>query len=299
MTNLPTALASLTLLATLGTAPTPAAAAPAETLAQLGTTLTQAWYQSDGLTGPVWLLADGHTDGFKPAKCTQLLATLRAANVPATAKVTLDRDTPTLKGGTHALPAAKAACDAIERQGKIKELERWLKFAAEGESTSQMTIYETCKSTYDQVIDAGIPATTPVPAREIYVRGKPLTWSGTIQSLRVKYCDGPLARAAEKLETLAAPYKAVLKGDKLAMALGYDVHAKYAIKGGDWSMDPKKLAAATVWFDMTSASSNEAQVCADGRERHYLRRYTFDAAHQVKSTTQREICGDPTPAMYK
>ncbi len=286
-----TKFSSFAILAALTT---PALADTDAKLAELGQVLSQSWYEES--TG-IWNVSESFVNGFEPASCTTLLADLQQAS--AKSVVTLDNDIPTLKAGDHTLAEARTACAAIERQGKVRELERWLKLAAEGESTAQITVYQGCKEVYDKVIAAGIPGTTKVPAREVYVNGKPTQWQGSIESLRIKFCDAPLKRAEEVLEQRAAPYKAVLKADKLAMALGYNVTAVYTLAGGDTSMDPKKLAAATYWFDVSGAASNEAQTCGNGKARTFVRKYEFDKQHELVTTTQREYCGSVEAKMFK
>lgn len=287
-------MTNLRAFAILAALTTPALADTESKLAELGQTISQSWYEE---SAGIWNVSESFVNGFEPATCTTLLADLKRA--PASATVTLDSDTPTLKAGDHTLAEARTACTAIERQGKVRELERWLKLAAEGESTAQITVYEGCKEVYGKVIAAGIPGTTKVPAREVYVNGKPMQWQGSIESLRIKFCDAPLQRAEEVLEQRAAPFKAVLKADKLAMALGYNVTAVYTLAGGDTSMDPKKLAAAKYWFDVTGAASNEVQTCQNGKTRTFVRKYAFDAAHKLVTTTQKEHCGSVEPKMFK
>lgn len=143
-----------------------------------------------------------------------------------------------------------------------------------------------CLEAYEAVIAAGIS-----PDAIIWFNNE----QHAIGKLKDKHCIGALADEQRKQEERAAPYRAHLKADKLAMASS----SHYAIAGGDYSMVPAKLAKATVWFDSVGAPSNEAQTCPNGAKRNILRRYTFDGAHKLVSRTQKEHCGDIPASAYR
>lgn len=248
--------------------------------------IRQAWYRDSETAA--WLLADGASNGMKPAPCSALLAKLRTMNVPATRTIELHDDSRDLRRGVHALPAVRKACDAIEHAGKVKEVERWIVMAAESDSVNNRKAFANCLATYDA---AGLDPATRVPQRKIRIGRDLVMWSGTLGELKAKYCEAGMTTITAELDRRAAPYRKVLKNDKLKMALGYDVTAVYVLRGGDASMKPAKLAAARVWFDSTSAPSNEAQHCADGRRRTLVRKYEFDKQHNLTSTTMKEYCG--------
>ena len=70
-------------------------------------------------------------------------------------------------------------------------------------------------------------------------------------------------------------------------------------RGGQYTDDAKKLAAAPVWFLDVGAPSNERQYCPGGGKRKFVRKYTFDAQHKLTGTTQKEFCGDPPASAYR
>jgi hypothetical protein len=73
----------------------------------------------------------------------------------------------------------------------------------------------------------------------------------------------------------------------------------YALAGGKYTSDAKKLADARVWFLDVGPPSNELQYCPNGGKRHSVRRYSFNAEHKLLGTTQKEYCGDPPASAYQ
>lgn len=283
---------ALTSLLVLCAFVTPAAADDPDALvATLGRQIREAWYRDSETQA--WLLADGASNGLEPAPCSQTLVKLRNLGVPASRTIELPDDSRDLRRGVHALPAVRKACDAIEHAGKIKEVERWIVLAAESTSVNNRKVFASCTATYDAAIAAGVSPTARVPERRIRIGRDLVMWTGTLAELVAKHCAAPMADVTAELAKRAAPYRAVLKHDKLRLALAYDVTAVYVLPGGDRSMSPKKLAAARVWFDTSSAPSNEVQHCADGRRRTLVRKYEFDRDHKLVRTTSSETCGMP------
>jgi hypothetical protein len=268
-----------------------------QVISQLEDQLRAAWYR-DSESG-AWLLADAATEGMEPAPCARLLARLRALAVPATRTIELIDDSRDLPRGTHALPAVRAACDAIEHAGKIKLADRWIQLAAETTSVTNTAVFQRCNEIYARVVQAGVSPRARVPERPVRVGATLVAWSGTLEELVARHCEAPRRAAESELAQRAAPYRKHLRGDKLALVLGHHVTAAYALPGGDWSMKPTKLAASRVWFDSTSAPSTEVQTCRDGRRRTLIRRYVFDAAHKLVTTTTAEYCGQPGRAAFR
>ncbi len=259
--------------------------------------IQQAWYRDSETRA--WLLADGAFDGLNQAPCSKLLEELRIANVPASRTIELTDDSRDLPRGRHALPAVRAACDRIEVAGKIKEFERWATLAGESTGPDYLQALENCLATYDAIIKAGVQPDDQVPRRRVMIGRELVMWSGSIAEVRVKYCDAGIAIAKAEIAKREAPLRKVLKRDKLALALGFNATAAYALPGGDWSMNPAKLAASPVWFDTTGAPSHQAQVCAGGARRTVVRRYTFGAQHQLVKTTSKEYCGEPPASAFR
>lgn len=256
----------------------------------LGEQIQQAWYRDRDTKA--WLLADGVTDGMNPAKCSKTLAALHAARVPNRSMIELDADSRDLRKGRHALPAAEHACARIERQGKVKMFEDRATLAAEG--IGGIKVYEQCAATFKEIVAAGIPATERVPERKLYINSEEVMWTGTIEELRVRHCDGPLNKALAQRAVEEAPYRKLLKNDKLELALSSSVG--YTLIGGRTTRDPGQLAVAGVWFDaLSDLAGNES--CPGGVKRKTLRRYAFDKQHTLVKKTQQEFCGQiPTSA---
>ncbi|MBA3542493.1 MAG: hypothetical protein H0T79_22955 [Deltaproteobacteria bacterium] len=292
-----TLAATLLAVATLAGS-TAHADSPAELLERLGKELQWAWTK-DHDTGD-WLVSNTWHKGLEPAPCTVTLGELRAARVPATATIVVDQDGRDLRKGSHPLSTVRPACDAIEKAGMIVKFEEWVIEAAQNSSTSSIQVFERCLESYETILKRGVKPTDKVAARKLYIGNNEVLWSGTVEELSTKHCANALKNAKAQLAKREAPFRAVLKNDKLQMALRFNAAAEYALPGGDTSMDPKKLAAATVWFDAVSAPSNEPQNCANnGAPRTIVHRYTFDAAHTLVKTTSKEYCGTPPKGAYR
>lgn len=164
-------------------------------------------------------------------------------------------------------------------------------------------MFKFCIQAYDKMIASGISPSTRVPEQVIPATyGFPrIEWKGTIQEIKEKWCDAGLTKISGDVTARHAPYKAVLKADKLLLVID-ETHggvSSYALAGGKYTSDPKLLAAARVWFLDIGAPSNERQYCLNGGKRISVRRYTFDAQHKLLGTTEKEYCGNPPPSAYR
>lgn len=158
-------------------------------------------------------------------------------------------------------------------------------------------MFKFCIQSYDKMIASGISPATPVPEGE--VRG--ILWKGTVQEIKEKWCDAGLKKISDDVAARHAPYRANLKADKLRLVVD-ETHggiSSYALPGGKYTTDAKRLAAAPVWFLDVGPPSNERQNCPSGGRRHFVRRYSFNAQHKLIGTTQKEYCGDPPPSAYR
>ena len=157
--------------------------------------------------------------------------------------------------------------------------------------------FKFCIQAYDKMIASGVSPSTRVPEGEH--SGVP--WKGTVQEIKEKFCDAGLKKTAGDVAARHAPYKANLKADKLRLVID-ETHGhvrSYALPGGQYTGDPKKLAAAPVWFLDVGAPSNERQHCPGGGKRKFVRKYSFDGQHKLTGTTQKEYCGDPPASAYR
>jgi hypothetical protein len=158
-------------------------------------------------------------------------------------------------------------------------------------------MFKFCIQSYDKMIASGVSPSTRVPEAKI----GDIEWKGTVQEIKEKWCDAGLKKTTADLTALHAPYKAVLKADKLSLVVD-ETHggiSSFAMPGGKYTDDPKLLAAAPVWFLDIGPPSDEPQFCASGGKRHSVRRYSFNAQHKLLGTTQKEYCGDPPASAYK
>jgi len=158
-------------------------------------------------------------------------------------------------------------------------------------------MFKFCLQAYDRMIASGVSPSTQVTEGE--VSGIP--WKGTVQEIKEKWCEAGLKKTTGDVAARHAPYKANLKADKLRLVID-ETHghvSSYALPGGQYTSDAKKLAAAPVWFLDVGAPSNERQYCPGGGKRKFVRKYSFDASHKLLGTTQKEFCGDPPASAYR
>jgi hypothetical protein len=192
-------------------------------------------------------------------------------------------------------------------QSELEENEDYTSFKSWAIHTQEPNplpnMYKFCIQSYEKLIASGVSPSTRVPEeirRATY--GFPeVRWQGTLQEIKEKWCDAGLKKITGDVAARHAPYKAVLKGDKLRLVID-ETHggvSSYALPGGKYTSDPKLLAAARVWFLDIGPPSNEAQYCVNGGKRNSVRRYTFDAQQNLISTTQKQYCGDPPASAYR
>ena len=152
-----------------------------------------------------------------------------------------------------------------------------------------------CVKAYDELIATGVsPSTRMLPDDSLNV-------TGTVEEAKQRFCVDPEKQVDADWDAKQAPYKAVLKADKLRLMINENsrVIYSYALAGGKYTDDAKALAAARVWFLNIGAPSNEAQYCLNGGKRNSVRRYTFDAAHKLLGTTEKAYCGTPPASAYR
>jgi hypothetical protein len=165
-------------------------------------------------------------------------------------------------------------------------------------------MFKFCIQSYNKMIASGVSPSTRVPEQTMpgFKDGDPpIVWKGTVQELKEKWCEAGGRKISDDVAKKHAPYKAALKNDKLRLVID-ETHghvSSYALSGGQYTDDAKKLAAAPVWFLDVGAPSNERQYCPSGGKRKFVRKYTFDAQQKLTGTTQKEFCGDPPASAYR
>lgn len=284
----------------------PAHADTQQLLYTLGQQIDQAFYR-DGATKS-WRITDGAGD-INGAECKKTLAALAKENAPGSSKVELSNDNPELVKGTYKVDDVRSVCDMADRYARINAWEKWAFLSVQesgkigGGKYYDTAFFEQCVGLYDQLMKAGVAKTQKVLEREILGPGggEKIRWSGTIEELRVKWCDIGLKKVKAEIEAKQAPYKKALKNDKLSMVLPANANAvrAYILPGGAVSSDPKKLAAAKIWFSDTQSVNSTRLVCKGGQEIHTVHRYQFDANHKLVKTTDKDYCGAPPKSAYK
>jgi hypothetical protein len=257
----------------------------------LGQHVDQVWSR-DG-DGP-WDIADGAAhDG--EAVCKELIAKAVKDGAKDTDTVTLNDDGPDFTKGDVPLGDLKLVCDRMERMVFIKTWERWAKFAMQElrkKGGGDIKFSENCLSTYDAMLKKGVPAEAKVVAKKVNdASGTAVEWQGTVKELRVKYCDAGYKKAKSEQERRDAPYKKVMKGEKLQTALTY---RGVFLAGGVGTDDPARMAAASVWF----IDTEPPELCVNLTQKHVIHRYEF-AGDKLAKSTDLSTCGIPRAADFK
>ena len=194
-----------------------------------------------------------------------------------------------------ALASAAAQAQSLQDNEHYSSFKSWAIHTQEPNPVPNM--FKFCLQAYDRMIASGVSPSTQVTEGE--VSGIP--WKGTVQEIKEKWCEAGLKKTTGDVAARHAPYKANLKADKLRLVID-ETHghvSSYALPGGQYTSDAKKLAAAPVWFLDVGAPSNERQYCPGGGKRKFVRKYSFDASHKLLGTTQKEFCGDPPASAYR
>jgi len=192
------------------------------------------------------------------------------------------------------VPAALAQ-QALKDNEHYQTFRSWAILTQEPKPVPNM--FKFCLQAYDKMIASGISPSTRVPED----RDSGILWSGTVQEIKEKWCEAGLKKTAGDVAKRHAPYRAALKADKLRLVID-ETHghvSSYALPGGKYTDDAKKLADAPVWFLDVGAPSNERQYCPGGGKRKFVRRYSFDPQHKLLNTAQKEYCGDPPASAYR
>jgi hypothetical protein len=219
------------------------------------------------------------TNGLDSAPCTETLGKLRALNVPASRTIETLGRSPYLGAGHHPLPAARKACDALEYDGKRKLTESAILHAIE------FGAVDGCVKFWPDALAAGVRPTDRIETT-VTVDRKQVKISGTLAELEAKYCETARQQNDAKTAAREAPYRKVLRNDKLDLWL----NARHGITlpGGDKAEVPAKLAAARIWY-----SDRYGEDCTDGRSKYIVTRYEFDKNQKVAKQSTKEYCGGP------
>jgi hypothetical protein len=154
----------------------------------------------------------------------------------------------------------------------------------QGESTDYRTILKESNVCSDAIANA-IQVIDPKTPVVVGTYGQP-DWKGAIADAQ-KWCDDGLKAGDAAAKKLLAPYVAAgIKGEKLDL-LSRHLDVYFNLPGGATSDDPKKLAAAGVWFLVWSGDT-----CEGGKTISRVERFQFDGAQKLTSSTSKDYCGD-------
>jgi hypothetical protein len=247
-----------------------------------------------GLELEKWQMVDGVMVTRADDGCRSFIKMLSDGNAPPSISFVLEHDTPDLKAGKHPWTEGRAACEhmiaasehrhqAEASASSIFEECKHGRVMSNGERSPEG--YARGKDNYEMGLERGIPPT------EI-VKDKADGETGTLKAMYEKYCVPGLAQQHADDAARAAPYKKLLKNDKLRLALE---ETDFLMLAGGGKVTPQRLAATNLWFE--DASPNK--VCANGAQVHTLRRYQFDAQQKLAKVTNHDYCGRPPAAAFR
>lgn len=267
-------------------------------LARLGKAIDGAFSQDSDTKA--WIPASSSIVDGK-ATCQVEIEKLAELGALGSAKVKLWNDTAELSKGEHTLDDMLPICERIVAFGKTKAFQKQLENAFyEYPKVSPKTPYnekhfENCLTEYKAMMKAGVPPTYKIPEQMIAdASGNMVKFGGTVEELRKKWCDDGLKNAKAERERRDAPYKKVLKGDKLALALSW--RALY-LPGGKLTEDPVAMSKSNVLF----TDGYPGLVCLKKGvpEVHEITRYTFDASGKMTGNNTTKHCGFPGASGFK
>lgn len=268
------------------------------TLAELGHAI-DAGFSKDSDTKAWVPTSSSIVDG--KATCAVHIEKLAELGAPGSSKVTLSNDTAELPKGEHTLDDMLPICERIVAFGKTKAFQKQAENAfyeypkVTAKTPFNQKHFENCITEYGKMMKAGVPPTYKVPDQMIADNnGKMVTWGGTVEELRQKWCDEGLKNAKAERERRDAPYKKHLKGDKLALALSW--RALY-LPGGKLTEDPAAMAKSNVLF--TDGYPGKVCLKKGVPEVHQITRYTFDGAGKMTGNTSTNHCGFPGAGGFK
>jgi hypothetical protein len=120
-------------------------------------------------------------------------------------------------------------------------------------------------------------------------------WKGTIAQAKAQICGvARKAADAQKAKMLEPFVKAGIKADKLKIIDEYNVSVEIGIPGGEFTLEPKKLAKANPWF-----SSSTGDSCGDDHVITHLHRYQFDGAQKLVKESTKDYCGAVPKSAYR
>jgi hypothetical protein len=232
-------------------------------------------------------------------RCIGAVADAKDEGAKVTSKIKVPDGFPGAKGGTATLGEVKVHC---ERQAlpfvledlagtlpRFRSIQKDLDAHGAENSWGDSTIDNNvryCADTVAQLLNGDLaPDTVVKPSEGTAVK---------LGEMQAKVC-GPLHDAFKKIrDQELAPLRAVLKGDKLALAEEAFPRGFY-LAGGAESSDPATLAKSNVWFEVLQGSS---PTCL---EPYYTyRRYQFDAkTGKTVKKSEKSYCGDPGAKGYR
>jgi hypothetical protein len=229
------------------------------------------------------------------SRCHEIVAEIDELGIADTLAVELTFDTPHLAKGSRTLKELKDLCQHAVRAAALGTFAE----AARAASRSADEVFPIkCLEFYDKAIAAGHAPTTRLPYEGLSFED-PTTgdaFVGTIEEARKKFCDAKAKKHLDEVAKQEAPYREVLKADKLQVALR---HRDENLFGpGRKNIDaPAQLASARVWFRETWYKEKS---CGNGASHPYhVERFEFDAGHKLVKQTTETFCGAPPKSAFR
>lgn len=250
----------------------------------------------------VFVLAQAALAQFNlPKEATQVLDAIKSREQPRPAAPAAPA-TPAQSPAAASVQVAANADASLNNNQHYSAFKSWAMDTQEPNPLPNM--FKFCIENYNKMIGSGVSPSARVPEesrRGARPGDPPIVWAGTVQEIKEKWCDAGYQKINSDVAARHAPYRAALKNDKLRLVID-ETHGgvtSYAMAGGQYTSDAKRLAAAPVWFLDVGPPSNERQNCVDGGRRNSVRRYAFDGQHNLLGTTSKQYCGTPPSSAYQ
>jgi hypothetical protein len=238
-----------------------------------------------------------------PREVPQMLDALKGRAEQPKPAAPMPSQTPTpSQAPAAAQPKAAASSAALEENRDYAAFKSWALDTQEPNPIPNM--FKFCIDAYNKMIASGISPSTRVPEETRSNQrpgGPPIVYAGTVQEIKEKWCDAGGQKINADVAAKHAPYRAALKNDKLRLVID-ETHghvSSYAVAGGQYTSDAKRLAAASVWFLDIGPATNESQNCVGGGRKATVRRYAFDGQHNLTGTTSKQFCGSVPSSAYQ
>lgn len=229
--------------------------------------------------------------------CMTSVLEAQDAGVKDDFEVDVPYDTPDFKKGKRTFKELQSYCDHALKSEAVKKAVGWFQTGWNDNDSGDLAA-KCIQFNNELMAEFKIPGTLKLPYEGISetdpATGDPFV--GTLEEGRKKFCDGHAKKFLEAKAKEEAPYRKVLKADKLDLAL---LHIDIVMVGPGKKVlkTPAAMLAANVWFRESEYPDSS---CKNGADIvHNLVRYEFDSKQKLVKDSARRFCGPAPMSAYK